>query len=82
MDDESKASDDDQVGSQEAREDARRKQVEAVRKKLGLPELELDALPSSIASKMLTLGKTVCLFEQRNSLGLASPSGWATWRKS
>ena len=71
--------DEDEVQSQEAREDARRKQVEAVRKKLGLPELELDALPSSIASKMLTLGPT-CFHSGCFWLQLESPrTGVAKW---
>ena len=67
--------DEDEVQSQEAREDARRKQVEAVRKKLGLPELELDALPSSIASKMLTLGPT-CFHSGCFLVAIGIPKDW------
>ena len=52
------SSDDDEDGEPEnmGLEDAAKEE----RKRAGLPELEHDALASAIATKMLTLDKTVC----------------------
>lgn len=44
-----------EMDENEARNKAADEQAKSQRKKAGLPELELDALPSSIATKMVSL---------------------------
>lgn len=46
---------DSEVNSEDERRETAAAHASQVRKKAGLPELELDALPSTIASKMLKL---------------------------
>ena len=48
-------SSDSEVGSQECREIQAKSRAQQERKKAGLPELEVDALPSAIATRMMTL---------------------------
>ena len=49
------ASSDSEVGSEECRNMQAKSRAQQERKKAGLPELEVDALPSAIATRMMTL---------------------------